>query len=303
MKEVASSVNTKRGLDYMEIGKETVKMLDSHNITNGKIMLLYGKILSLSNRSSGCTAKNGYFADILCTTERNIRKYIDELKDVGLIKIYEEKENPTHTKIRHIYPQKCDNEYAEEEIKKMFGSVLRDSSLYNSVQMDQEEQMDHEFGPNGPKSRNKWTEIAEQMDQNPGQYVPPIDKKRIDIDKNREGGSYEPYGSAGAPPESASVNTSAGYASLLRSADAALAKEREFKFDGAFDNETIKDIILNTFELDFDECSNDLSSWRKRIIKEFTNPNGCYRCSNYDDTEEYIGIMMNTLKSYMQRND
>ena len=57
------------------------------------------------------------------------------------------------------------------------------------------------IGTNRPDTRNISTALAEHMFQNYGINVPPIEKKRIYINKNRESGSYEPYGSAGAPPE------------------------------------------------------------------------------------------------------
>ena len=277
--------------DYVKLQVETIHKLRKLGVKNGNEIILFSKILSLSNNEKGaCTAGNEYFANILGVTERSIQDYIRNLKKVGAIKAYEQKIG-CKTTTRFIYPQNISIEDEEGDEESFTQYSTKDSSCDEST--TRKIASDH---------TKDYVEGDEKLRQTTRRGLHPIlEEKRID--KKREGGSYEPYGSAGAPPESASVNTSAGYASLLRSADAALAKEREFKFDGAFDNETIKDIILNTFELDFDECSNDLSSWSKRIIKEFTNPNGCYRCSNYDDTEEYIGIMMNTLKSYMQRND
>jgi hypothetical protein len=114
---------------------------------------------------------------------------------------------------------------------------------------------------------------------------------------SRSGGSEEPKGFADAPPKNAAVKTSSECASLLRSADATLAKEREFKFDGAFDDKTIRDIILSTFERGFTEYHDDLPYWHEQIVDEFTDSKGCYHCNNYNTVSEYVDVMMNVLSN------
>ena len=82
--------------------------MDEAGIKNGKVIMLYGKILSLSqNDQNACMASNKYFANILCIDPRNVQRYIKELKDLGFIKIYEENDSSQYafTVARFIYPQ------------------------------------------------------------------------------------------------------------------------------------------------------------------------------------------------------
>lgn len=60
--------------------------------------ILFGKILSLSNKDGYCYASNKYLADSLSLSTRTIIRYIKELKDEGIIDC-----KSLRGKKRHIY--------------------------------------------------------------------------------------------------------------------------------------------------------------------------------------------------------
>lgn len=91
--------------DYVSIDWNLINGLNNLGITNGKEIMLFAKIISLSNNEDkACTATNDYLSSFFCTTDRNIRKYLQDLKDKRLIKVFEQKEGLRTTK-RYIYPQ------------------------------------------------------------------------------------------------------------------------------------------------------------------------------------------------------
>lgn len=73
--------------DYVVIRKSAVNKL-RNGIKNGWQMILYCKIYAMSAQKGFCTATNKYFASFIGTTERNIQKYLSDLKAKGFIKIY-----------------------------------------------------------------------------------------------------------------------------------------------------------------------------------------------------------------------
>ena len=89
--------------DYVVIRKSAVNKL-RNGIKNGWQIMLYCKIYAMSTQKGFCTATNKYFASFIGTTERNIQKYLSDLKAKGFIKIYEVKAG-SHTESRKIYPQ------------------------------------------------------------------------------------------------------------------------------------------------------------------------------------------------------
>lgn len=97
---------------YIIVYTEIIEYLKVHGIDNGKAAMLYCKIVDMNinnhNRKCFCTESNRYFATLLCTTERNIQRYLKMLKDKKLIKICEEK-NGSYTESRRIYLQFEDN--------------------------------------------------------------------------------------------------------------------------------------------------------------------------------------------------
>ena len=95
-------------IDYIKIDENTIKILDKAGITNGKVILLFAKILDIAKKNGCCISTNLYFANLLCTTERNISTYIKMLKDAGVITIESGKifmdEYEYMINVRKIYP-------------------------------------------------------------------------------------------------------------------------------------------------------------------------------------------------------
>lgn len=94
--------------DGIIIEVEMIHKLKELGVTNGWDVMLYGKILTMSEETGYCTATNTYFADLLSKTPRGIQKYILELKTRGIIKIETEKmydEDGRAMETRMIYPQ------------------------------------------------------------------------------------------------------------------------------------------------------------------------------------------------------
>lgn len=90
----------------VEVGM--IHKLKELGVTNGWEVMLYGKILTMSEETGYCTATNTSFADLLAKTPRGIQKYILELKTRGIIKIETEKtydEDGHAVETRMIYPQ------------------------------------------------------------------------------------------------------------------------------------------------------------------------------------------------------
>ena len=135
--------------DYVYINWNLIKVLNDLGITNGKEIMLFSKILSLSKKDKACTASNDYLASFFCTTDRNIRKYLQDLKDKELIKVFEQKEG-LKTTTRYIYPQYDRLKLTPEE---MFLSSDEGA-----------EQKGQSTGTDVPKERNIHSEPAEQTD-------------------------------------------------------------------------------------------------------------------------------------------
>lgn len=90
----------------IEVGM--IHKLKELGVTNAAVIMLYCKILTMSEDTGYCTATNTYFANLLAKTPRGIQKYILELKTRGIIKVETEKtydEDGHAMEIRMIYPQ------------------------------------------------------------------------------------------------------------------------------------------------------------------------------------------------------
>lgn len=135
--------------DYVYIDWNLIKVLNDLGITNGKEIMLFSKIISLSKKDKACTASNDYLSDFFCTTDRNIRKYLQNLKDKGLIKVFEQKEG-LKTTTRYIYPQYDKLKITPEE-------------LFQSSD-EGAEQKGKSTGTDIPNERNIHSEAAEQTD-------------------------------------------------------------------------------------------------------------------------------------------
>ena len=139
---------------------------DKAGLSYGELLLLC-KIhsLSLRDKKNGCTASNAYFAELMCTTDRNIRKYLKKLKDVGLIKTYEEKQGLTTT-CRHIHIQ---YDVLDNLLKDMNNcSCGQEDSSGTIVPLVYEERNDCS------SPAEQIGRAAEQIGQTSGTIVPPI---------------------------------------------------------------------------------------------------------------------------------
>lgn len=79
-------------------GKEFVKI-------NLNEICLLARIAGWNDNNLLCTETNADLADFLNVTPDAIKKYINELRMVGFIKTYEEKDSPVHTSKRTLYVQ------------------------------------------------------------------------------------------------------------------------------------------------------------------------------------------------------
>jgi hypothetical protein len=91
-------------MGFVKVTEEWMKLTDTAKLNYGEVILLC-KIASLSNnKDKACTASNDYFAALLCTTDRNVQRYLKSLKKAEVIKTFEKKQG-MKTTTRYIYPQ------------------------------------------------------------------------------------------------------------------------------------------------------------------------------------------------------
>lgn len=253
------------GRTFINIDEELIKEMDKAGIKNGKIMMLYGKILSLSqNDQNACMASNKYFANVLCTEPRNIQRYIKELKDLGFIKTYEENDSSQYafTVARFIYPQ----------WKVVNGKLCHDGT----TDMPQgDENIDttprqNMLNPmtNDVESHDNFGQIARQ-DRHPNNRE--NREKRID--------------KSDVPLRCTDSRFAPGVANAPGSADATQLNKRyeyfnSLDYDAAIANEELPRIVAISYsELDPDIY--DTADARKKLIKDFTG--GYYKAKNKEN--------------------
>lgn len=74
---------------FIQVHEEWIQLKKTTNLRMDEIALLC-KIHSLMKNDKGaCTASNAYFADLFCTSERNIQNYLKKLKSLELITHHE----------------------------------------------------------------------------------------------------------------------------------------------------------------------------------------------------------------------
>lgn len=155
--------------DFVILDSGLIKILSDLKITNGKEIMLFGKILSLAqNDDKACTASNKYLSEFLCTTDRNVRNYLDDLKEKNLIKTYEKKEG-LRTTTRYIYPQYTTLNSLCKGEEQIFRSSERPAE--DSYQTS---------GTNLPEERKEFTKPEEDMFHHIKEY------KRDIREENRE---------------------------------------------------------------------------------------------------------------------
>lgn len=95
----------KKDKEFVQVTTELLKALHKEGITNMGAQLLFAKICNLSI-AQPCTASNAYFAEFFGISVSTVHKYLRILAEAGLITRFEQKDEPTHTMIRYIYPKK-----------------------------------------------------------------------------------------------------------------------------------------------------------------------------------------------------
>ena len=98
-----ANVNENTNTDFILIDTELIHVLNEIKITNGKEIMLFAKLLAMSERKGFCCPSNGYLARILCVSERNITRYLTDLETKELLKMSYRREG-ADTKDRIIRP-------------------------------------------------------------------------------------------------------------------------------------------------------------------------------------------------------
>lgn len=98
-----TETETKAKTDYILVITGLVNFLDTRGIKNGKEIMLYAKLLAMSENKGFCHPSNKYLARILCVSERNITRYLTNLEARELITMSYYMEG-ADTKERRIVP-------------------------------------------------------------------------------------------------------------------------------------------------------------------------------------------------------
>lgn len=277
-----------RGTDYFVVGVHMIMMLEEKGIKTTKAALLYGKILGLAKNRGGCVAGNMYFANALNVSERSIRLYLSQLMNAELLKKYEEKDNPYHTSIRHLYPLSTGDEETDTEIIELFGNVFRQpkngekSTVEESCQSAEEScQEDDGRGKILPKTRKSYVSTPEESCQKSGSILPPIIYNNIDIVEDNRRGRYAP-GVAYAPEVAALQTATPEYIQNL-------------KFNGNIPDDMVLMAMRNYCHNHFIEGI-DIDEFREEFIETFISPSEYIKCEKepvetfLDWFLEYVGI-------------
>ena len=263
-----------REKDYIKINVPVIYKLHELGITNNGIIMLYSKILSMSNKIGYCTASNGYFADIIFTCERNIKKHLQKLKEVNAITIYEEREDG-YTKVRKIYPKiKADGSMEMEDGEQIDTAdeqtfpIEEQMDTYKGTNGPQEgEHLGKNGGTNGPKLGNKWAPSNRDV------------KDVLDI--CNANAQDAPLGNSRFAPSSADAPQS-----LLEDK---FNYYRSLNYSASISDEDIPRIVAIAYtELDSDLY--DTNSARKKLIKDFTG--GYYQAKNIDNITKLIDAVI-----------
>lgn len=281
---------------YVLVYEQVIEKLDEAGITNGKIMLLYGKIMSLAQNEDGaCCASNGYFAEVLKTDIRNIQKYLKTLKEKGFIKMYEEKSTREYafTVTRLIYPQwkMIDGELVD--VRTLGQDTTNESSGTH-------EQIGSDPRTNGRNPMNKKVERGEQKGQKARTDGHPNNREKREMINRLEDAGAESRDVplrytvevADAPNVVASAPNSAD-AARLRLPDDLPEDIKNIKFEAKIDDKS----MLEVMDRDYRECLDD--GWethediRDKLIKKFIT--GFY-CGNKDKVTAYAEFLMKHYK-------
>ena len=271
---------------YVLVYEQVIEKLNEAGITNGKIMLLYGKIMSLAQNEDGaCCASNGYFAAVLKTDIRNVQKYLKTLKEKGFIKMYEEKSTREYafTVTRLIYPQwkMIDDELVD--VRTLGQDTTNESSGTH-------EQIGSDPRTNGRNPMNKKVEQGEQKGQKARTNGHPNNREKREMINRLEGADAESREEvAGAPNVVASAPNSAD-AARLRLPDDLPEDIRNIKFEAKIDDKSMLEVMDRDYREYLDDGWETHEDIRDKLIEKFTT--GFY-CGNKDKVTAYAEFLMN----------
>lgn len=274
---------------YVLVYEQVIEKLNEAGITNGKIMLLYGKIMSLAQNEDGaCCASNGYFAAVLKTDIRNIQKYLKTLKEKGFIKMYEEKSTREYafTVTRLIYPQwkMIDDELVD--VRTLGQDTTNESSGTH-------EQIGSDPRTNGRNPMNKKVEQGEQKGQKARTNGHPNNREKREMINRLEGADAESREEvAGAPNVVASAPNSAD-AARLRLPDDLPEDIRNIKFEAKIDDKSMLEVMDRDYREYLDDGWETHEDIRDKLIEKFTT--GFY-CGDKDKVIAYAEFLMEHYK-------
>lgn len=274
---------------YVLVYEQVIEKLNEAGITNGKIMLLYGKIMSLAQNEDGaCCASNGYFAAVLKTDIRNIQKYLKTLKEKGFIKMYEEKSTREYafTVTRLIYPQwkMIDDELVD--VRTLGQDTTNESSGTH-------EQIGSDSRTNGRNPMNKKVEQGEQKGQKTRTNGHPNNREKREMINRLEGADAESRVEvAGAPDVVASAPNSAD-AARLRLPDDLPEDIRNIKFEAKIDDKSMLEVMDRDYREYLDDGWETHEDIRDKLIEKFTT--GFY-CGDKDKVTAYAEFLMEHYK-------
>lgn len=274
---------------YVLVYEQVIEKLNEAGITNGKIMLLYGKIMSLAQNEDGaCCASNGYFAAVLKTDIRNVQKYLKTLKEKGFIKMYEEKSTREYafTVTRLIYPQwkMIDDELVD--VRTLGQDTTNESSGTH-------EQIGSDPRTNGRNPMNKKVEQGEQKGQKARTNGHPNNREKREMINRLEGADAESRVEvAGAPNVVASAPNSAD-AARLRLPDDLPEDIRNINFEAKIDDKSMLEVMDRDYREYLDDGWETHEDIRDKLIEKFTT--GFY-CGNKDKVTAYAEFLMEHYK-------
>lgn len=274
---------------YVLVYEQVIEKLNEAGITNGKIMLLYGKIMSLAQNEDGaCCASNGYFAAVLKTDIRNIQKYLKTLKEKGFIKMYEEKSTREYafTVTRLIYPQwkMIDDELVD--VRTLGQDTTNESSGTH-------EQIGSDSRTNGRNPMNKKVEQGEQKGQKTRTNGHPNNREKREMINRLEGADAESRVEvAGAPNVVASAPNSAD-AARLRLPDDLPEDIKNIKFEAKIDDKSMLEVMDRDYREYLDDGWETHEDIRDELIEKFTT--GFY-CGDKDKVTAYAEFLMEHYK-------
>lgn len=274
---------------YVLVYEQVIEKLNEAGITNGKIMLLYGKIMSLAQNEDGaCCASNGYFAAVLKTDIRNIQKYLKTLKEKGFIKMYEEKSTREYafTVTRLIYPQwkMIDDELVD--VRTLGQDTTNESSGTH-------EQIGSDPRTNGRNPMNKKVEQGEQKGQKARINGHPNNREKREMINRLEGADAESREEVADAPDVVASAPNSADAARLRLPDDLPEDIKNIKFEAKIDDKSMLEVMDRDYREYLDDGWETHEDIRDKLIEKFTT--GFY-CGNKDKVTAYAEFLMEHYK-------